>query len=98
VTNPQLNWLKKLVLKEGRTYWNAGAGQGSLTRQEEGKTEILVLTMAPKLGFYLQFSIDDEVSYDSIGEGNFEESVTVYVGGDPWILTTAFFVPKSKPG
>ena len=98
VTNPQLTWLKNLVFNKGRTYRNAGAGQGGITREEDGKKLDLTITMDPKFEFYLQFRIPNEASYDSIGNGNFEESITVYVGGRSVGTSDCFLRYQSRLG
>jgi hypothetical protein len=94
IQNPQLDWLKDLILNKGEDYWNAGAGQASLKRHENGATIELLLTLEPSQGFYLEYIDPQNVYYVSLGEGTFDKTVTVYVGGDPVLLPTAFFISR----
>jgi len=94
VKNPKLEWLKGLILNKGESYWNAGAGQGSLTRKQNGSNVQLTITLAPDHVFYLEYIDRDDTYFVSIGEGTFEETITVEVGGDPLLLPTAFLISK----
>ncbi len=94
VENPAPDRLRNLILNEGEDYWNAGAGQASLTCREDGSTKVLLLTMEPSLGFYLEYVDPDKVYYIPFKGGTFDDTVTVYVGGDPLLLPAAFFVPR----
>lgn len=94
VTNPDKKWLRDLVLNKGEDFWNAGAGQGSLKFSGPDGTVELLLTMEQSLGFYLEYIDQNSVYYVSLGNGSFEDTVTVYVGGDPLVLPSAFFVSR----
>ncbi len=50
--------------------------------------------MEQSLGFYLEYIDQHSVFYVSLGNGNFEDTVTVYVGGEPLVLPLAFFVSR----
>jgi len=94
VANPKAEWLHDLILNKGDEYWNAGAGQASLKRDDDGNSVELQLTMVPKHGFYREFIDTNNKYFVSLGDGTFDETVTVCVGGDPIVLPTAIVVSK----
>lgn len=96
VMNPELDQLRDLIMNKGEDYWNAGAGQASLKRHQNGATIELLLMMEPSLGFYLEYIDPQNVYYVSLGEGSFDKTATIYIGGDPVLLPTVFFVPRES--
>lgn len=83
IVDPDIKLLRKLVLTGGEDYWNAGAGQGSLKYVgANGKTELL-LAFHKTCGFYLEYIDMNDVYYVSLGGGDFDHAVSVYVGGNP---------------
>lgn len=96
IRNPKPESLKELVLNRGEDYWNAGAGQGSLDRKQRGRSLQLLLTFSTDHGFYLEYIDRNDVYFVSMGEGTFDQTVTVEVGGDPILLPTAFFISPDQ--
>jgi hypothetical protein len=94
VANPNAEWLEDLILNVGEDYWNAGAGQASLKREDDGSNVELLLTLVPMRGFYLEYIDSNNNYFVSLGDGTFDETATVYVGGDPVVLPTALLVAK----
>jgi hypothetical protein len=94
LTDPDVAFLKKLVLTGGDDYWNSGAGQGSLKYSGVNEKKELLLTFHERNGFSLEYIDSRDVYYVSLGCGDFNHSVKVYVGGDPLILPTKFFVSR----
>jgi hypothetical protein len=94
VTNPDPDRLKELILNGGEDYWNVGSGQASLEYVEDSGRTALLLALEPSLGFYLEYVNRNKVYYVPVGEGPLDRTVTIYVGGDPMPLPTAFFVSR----
>jgi hypothetical protein len=96
LTNPDRDWLKKLVVEPSRNYWNSGAGQASLKwHGDNGATELL-LVFDQDHGFSLEYIDQNKVYYVPLGDGDFDHTVKVYVGGEPVVLPTKFFVSKER--
>jgi hypothetical protein len=96
IVNPDLRFIEILILYVNNEYWCAGPGQAWLDYKTDKLTYKLVLTFDINYGFYLEYKDAKEDKFSSFGKGDFEHSVTVYVGGDPWILPTKFFVSRNE--
>ena len=92
--NPNPTYLRDRILNEGPDYWNTGSGDGGLDfRQGAGKTN-LQLIFDESYGFNLVYTQLDGRRFVSIGPGDYEHVVSLYVGGNPVRLPSKFFVDK----
>jgi hypothetical protein len=91
---PKPEWLRDLVLRAGKEYWNAGAGQAALTWQGGEVRTVLLLTFEETLGFYLEYVDPRSCYYVSVHDDREPRTVTVYVGGNPLLLPSRFFVSR----
>jgi len=94
VINPDMAWLKNLVLKEGPEYWNAGAGQASIKYDKGKRSPQLLIIFEKSLGFFLEYIDAKSVYYVSLGKGDFAHAVTVHICGEPLLLPSTFFIPR----
>jgi len=94
VAEPDVNWLRELVLNGDSEFWNSGSGQGWL-RDQDQKTELL-LTFHEDHGFSLDYCDSRSTYFVSLGNGDFTHKIKVYIGGDPEFLPTARFVSRKE--
>ncbi len=94
--NPDLGFLKTLILYAESLYWNSGAGQANIDIETDGKTRHLILTFDVNFGFMLEFHILGEPIFVSLGDGTFDESTTVYIGGVPEEFPSKFFITREE--
>lgn len=94
IENPTPEYLKEKILQADEYYWSIGSGQGWITFRTPDKSTKLVITFDPTNGFCLEYRSTKEPSHVSIGQGDFEHTVSPQVGGDPWLLPTKFFVSR----
>ena len=96
IKNPDIAFLRILILYVGEEYWSFGSGQGEFTYVENDINNEIVITYSEGLGFFLEFDSNNEPVHVSLGKGNFEDTVSPEVGGDPWLLPTKFFVTHEE--
>lgn len=96
IKNPNLEFLEILILYGESLYWNAGSGQASIELENNNVESYLTLTFDIDYGFQIEYKKDGEPFYVSLGEGDFETTVSPYVGGDPWLLPTKFFISREE--
>lgn len=89
VVAPDPHWLRELVLSRGADFWCSGSGQGWL--KHPGGAELL-LAFATGHGFYLEY-IDHSNYWITLSPERREGKVSLWVGGDPIIVSVRFFVP-----
>ena len=49
-----------------------------------------------KYGFHLRIFPKNGDFFLSFGQGDYKHSVEVYVGGDPWLLPTKYFITNEE--
>jgi hypothetical protein len=96
IENPDISFLRILILYVGKEYWNSGAGQGYITYVKDNKDQQLLITFDQDWGFYLEFQSNQEDTQVTLGKGNFENTVSPYIGGNPVLLPTKFFITREK--
>ncbi|NJM15276.1 MAG: hypothetical protein HC896_07770 [Bacteroidales bacterium] len=92
--NPDLNLFRTLIFHGQSQYWNAGAGQALIELINQGEESLLALTFHQDMGFQVEVKLGDEPYFVCLGNGDFDNTVTVHVGGEPLLLPTKFFVTK----
>jgi len=95
ILNPDLLFLEILVLYVNDEYWCSGSGDSYIEYEDEAKTSRIEILFSLEYGFYLRFQAWQE-DYHSLGLGDFTNTVTVYVGGDPLLLPTKFFITREQ--
>ncbi len=97
IGEPDLRLIKILILYVDAEFWTAGSGQAWFTYLDDDKNYQLVLTFHTDYGFHVRYKVEGESIKVSLGEsGDYEHSVETFVGGDPWILPTKFFVTREQ--
>jgi hypothetical protein len=92
--NPKLEFIKTLILYGESLYWNSGGGQATIKYEENGVEKILAIMFAEKFGFYLIYDIPKESKLIAIGEGDFDEIVTINIGGNREKYPSKFFISR----
>mgnify|MGYP002625507595 FL=1 len=95
VSSPEL--LRSLVLQGDESYWCGGSGEGSFEAEIESETAMLSLLLKEPYGFLLQYgtyeSTDDFVAISST---DYSTTIEASIGGNPWVVPTAFFVSREQ--
>jgi hypothetical protein len=95
--NPSPDSLRELVLSRGDDFWAAGSGQAALEfKGVEGGSRLL-LTALDKVGFFLIYEPSKGESLCPINPSDSaqeQDSVTVYVGGEPMEVPRQNFLDK----
>lgn len=96
ISKPDLRLIQILILYVDAEYWTAGPGQAWFDYRDNDKNCQLILTFHTNHGFHVRYEDEKSIKV-SLGEsGDYEHSVKTYVGGDPWILPTKFFVTREQ--
>jgi Immunity protein Imm1 len=90
VVAPDIEWLRGLILRGGADFWCSGCGQGWF-KYPEGPE--LLLAFALQHGFYPEYIDRQRVCWISFSEDENSDKVSVWIGGDPIVVSTRFFVP-----
>jgi hypothetical protein len=95
--DPSADSLRELVLRRGDDFWAAGSGQAALEfKGSEGGSRLLLMGLE-KVGFFLihEASTGDSLcSVNPSPEANEQDSVTIYVGGEPMEVPRRNFLDK----
>jgi hypothetical protein len=95
--NPSPESLRELVLNRGDEFWAAGSGQGALEFSGAESGSRLLLMGLENAGFFLIYEPSKGDSLASIGSSsltNGEDTVPVYVGGEPMEVPRRNFLDK----
>ncbi|VEP18272.1 hypothetical protein H1P_730013 [Hyella patelloides LEGE 07179] len=99
IKNPDVKTIENLILHESEDYWCSGAAQGGLSwfKDEREWISLLEIVFEPSQGFWLKYT-DSDVICVSLGSGDYkhENAVTAYIGGEPLLLPTKWFVKPQE--
>jgi len=93
--NPDVLFLKILIMYVNEEFWCSGSGVTELNYQDQKLKSYLEIYFNVEFGFYIRYKSWQE-DYHSLGLGDLVNIVSVYVGGDPVLLPTKFFVTREE--
>jgi hypothetical protein len=94
IYNPPMEMLQHLILQGSEEYWCIGSGEGSV--ETELTANALSLILKEPYGFLLLFVTPSGNDFVSISSTDLSTTVKVWMGGNPWVVPTAFFVSRPK--
>jgi hypothetical protein len=89
ISSPRRGWLQESVLCGGADFWCSGSGQGRLKHPSGSE---LLLAFATGHGFFPQYVGPLRDQWLTYSEERGEGKVPVWIGGDPIIVSSRFFV------
>ena len=95
IESPDIKLLRILILYVDN-YWTFGSGQGEFTFKEKDKDRQLLITFDKDWGFHVEFQSNHEPTQVSLGKGDYDTTVSPYIGGNSWVLPTIFFITREE--
>jgi hypothetical protein len=97
-TAPDPIFLRDLILMSGDDYWQSGAGDAALWfDREDGKRARLIIMEDETSGFFLLYEHPESGDYFCPeGSQESEQSVTIYMGGEPMEINARHFLSKDQ--
>ncbi len=95
---PDPSFLQDLIMSSGDDYWQGASGDAALWFDRgDGKRARLILMEDESAGFFLLYKNPESGGdFHPASDDESDQTVTIYVGGEPMEINAADFVSREK--